>query len=132
MHPYLRALRVSGPAFRDEEKNVADVTGDLAAAGNIEGTPARLSEISRLATLLADRVLDAQIMKRPVSDDDIRSLLDAGLLLKEYKFELPSLLGQIMLAAEKSEPDVSPKPETDAEEVGRLAWLLRPFKGEKG
>ncbi|WP_244474283.1 hypothetical protein [Methylobacterium sp. Leaf87] len=111
---------------------MADVTGDLAAAGNIEGPPARLSEISRLATLLADRVLDAQIMKRPVLDDDIRSLLDAGLLLKEYGFELPSLLGQIMLAAEISEPDVCPKPETDAEEVGRLAWLLRPFKGEKG
>ncbi|MCJ2082753.1 hypothetical protein [Methylobacterium sp. J-090] len=81
----------------------------------------RLAEVSRLATLLADRVLDAQIMKRPVRDDDIRSLLDAGLLLKEHGKELPSLLGQIMLAAEGPEPEAAAEP-------GRLARALRPFQ----
>lgn len=31
-------------------------------------SPERLSEVSRLAGLLADQVLDAQIMNRPVPD----------------------------------------------------------------
>ncbi|MCJ2081213.1 hypothetical protein [Methylobacterium sp. J-090] len=87
----------------------------------------RLAEVSRLATLLADRVLDAQIMKRPVRDDDIRSLLDAGLLLKKHGKELPSLLGQIMLAAEGPEPEVAV-----AAEPGRLARAFRPFQRTKG
>lgn len=44
---------------------------------------AQLSEVSRLATLLADRVLDAQIMSRPVPDEHIRALSEAALLHSE-------------------------------------------------
>lgn len=70
-------------------------------------------------------------MKQPVPDDHIRSLLDAGLLLKAYGIELPSLLGQIMLAAEGPGPVTSPKPEADLDNAGRLAWMFRPFQGAK-
>ena len=61
-----------------------------------------LSEVSRLATLLASDVLDAQIMQRPVPDGHIRSLLEAALLLREYGVEFPPLLGQIMQGVDKS------------------------------
>lgn len=44
-----------------------------------------ISEVSRLATLLAERVLDAQIAIRPVPDSHSRSLLEATVLLREYR-----------------------------------------------
>lgn len=81
----------------------------------------RLSEVARLATLLADRVLDAQIMKCPVPDDHISSLLDAGLLLKDYGVELPSLLGQIILAAERPDSVLASEPTMAENEAGRLS-----------
>ncbi|TXM72821.1 hypothetical protein FV218_12510 [Methylobacterium sp. WL69] len=102
-----------------------DVSAVSIPVPEVDAAHERLSEVSRLATLLADRVLDAQIMKRPVPDDHIRSLLDAGLLLKEHGIELPSLLGQIMLAAEGPAPEVAAEP-------GRLARVLRPFQRTKG
>ena len=40
--------------------------------------PERLSEISRLAGVLAERVLDAQIMSEPIQDVQIKALLDAA------------------------------------------------------
>jgi hypothetical protein len=96
---------------------------------------ARLSEVSRLATLLADRVLDAQIMSRPVPDEHIRALLEAALLLKEYGQELPSLLSQIMHGVDKPEADVPPEVQQKADaaddDVSCLAWLFRPFQGTK-
>ena len=96
---------------------------------------AQLSEVSRLATLLADRVLDAQIMSRPVPDEHIRILLEAALLLREYGQELPSLLSQIMHGVDKPEADVAPEVQQKADaaddDVSRLAWLFRPFQGRK-
>ncbi|KQP04871.1 hypothetical protein ASF28_18755 [Methylobacterium sp. Leaf99] len=91
----------------------------------LSAPPERLVEVSRLATLLAEQVLDAQIMKLPVPDDHIRVLLDAGLLLREYGIELPSLLGQIMLAAEGPKMEVAAEP-------WRLAQVLRPFQRTNG
>jgi hypothetical protein len=95
-----------------------------------------ISEVSRLATLLADRVLDAQITSQPVPDGHIRSLLEAALLLREYGQELPSLLSQIMHEVDKPAADVPVEVQAKAEEaeddVSRLAWLFRPFQGTKG
>ncbi|MCJ2104355.1 hypothetical protein MKK70_02940 [Methylobacterium sp. E-041] len=61
----------------------------------------RLPELSRLAGLLADQVLDAQIMSRPVPEPHIRALLSAAFLLDEYGLPLPSLLQQIVHGAER-------------------------------
>jgi hypothetical protein len=95
-----------------------------------------LSEVSRMATLLASDVLDAQIMKRPVPDSHIRSLLEAALLLREYGHELPSLLSQIVHEVDKPEAEILVEVQHKAAEaeddVGRLAWLFRPFPGTKG
>lgn len=95
----------------------------------------RLQEVSRLAALLADRALDAQIMSRPVPDEHIRSLLEAALLLREHGQELPSLLGQIMHGVSTTQtPDRAEEQHGAAENegTGRLAWLFRPFQGSKG
>ena len=59
-------------------------------------SPERLSEVARLAGLLADQVLDAQIFSRPIPDQHIRTLLSAAFLLEEYAVPLPSLLQQIV------------------------------------
>lgn len=56
----------------------------------------RLAELARLAGLLADQVLDAQIMSRPIPDQHMRTLLSAAFLLEEYGVPLPSLLQQIV------------------------------------
>lgn len=96
---------------------------------------AQLSEVSRLATLLADRVLDAQITSRPVPDGHIRTLLEAALLLTEYGQELPSLLVQIMRGVDKPEAkvpaEVQQKAHAADDDISRLAWLFRPFQGTK-
>jgi hypothetical protein len=103
---------------------------------NAAALPAGLSEVSRLATLLADRVLDAQIASRPVLDGHIRALLEAALLLREYDLELPSLLSQVMHGVAESDAQAPAEMQRNAEvtedEAGRMAWLLRPFQGSKG
>jgi hypothetical protein len=100
------------------------------------GPPERLSEVSRLATYLADRVLGAQITSQPIPDSHISSLVEAALLLREYGQELPSLLSQIMHEVDKPGADVPAEVQAKADEaeddVSRLAWLFRPFQGTKG
>ena len=102
-------------------------------SSGLSAPPAGLSEVSRLATLLADQALDAQIMSRPIPDDQIRALMEAALLLDEYGQELPPLLGQIVheigTAASAKPPRPGRRPEED--EVGRMAWMLRPFRSSK-
>lgn len=70
-------------------------------------------------------------MSRPVPDGHIRSLLEAGLLLREHGQELPPLLGQIMHGVappqthDRAEAQNGPD---ENEGTGRLAWLFRPFQ----
>lgn len=103
----------------------------------------RLSEVSRLASILADRVLSAQIASQPIPKAHIHALLDAAIILEKYERELPPLLEQMIgklededaakpAAADEGE-EAAPEP-ADGEEADakRLAWLFRPFKGTKG
>jgi hypothetical protein len=105
----------------------------------------RLSEVARLATLLADRVLDAQIMSQPISDLQIRALLDAALVLEEHQMPLPPLLTQILHevgtassrnASDKtsSRADGRPPRATQGDDgegvVGSFTRLLRSFRNE--
>lgn len=64
--------------------------------------PERLSEVARLAGLLADQVLDAQIFSRPIPDQHIRTLLSAAFFMEQYGVPLPSLLQQIVQGAKRS------------------------------
>ncbi|TXN39597.1 hypothetical protein FV232_22215 [Methylobacterium sp. WL30] len=94
-------------------------------------SPERLSEVSRLAGLLADQVLDAQIMSRPILDQHIRALLDAALLLDKHSIPLPALLMQIVHEIDKDTGRMAAAEEVEQAEVKGMAWLLRPFQGRK-
>lgn len=91
------------------------MTGD---AGDL---PERLSEVSRLSTLLADRVLAAQAAAEPIPKAHMNALLDAATILDKYEVDLPAPLGRI----------VDQISDAEDEEAGRLAWLFRPFQGTK-
>ncbi|MCJ2114988.1 hypothetical protein MKK64_27925 [Methylobacterium sp. E-025] len=91
----------------------------------------RLSEVSRRAGLLADQVLDAQIMRRTILNQQIRALLDAALLLNEYNVPLPPLLTQIVHEIDKETGQMAAADEVEQAEVKGMAWLLRPFQGRK-
>jgi hypothetical protein len=103
-------------------------------------TTERLSEVTRLATLLADRVLDAQIMSRPIADVQIRALLDAALVLEEHAAPLPPLLMQVLHEIDKfsgqdalnemsrHSPDDT-RNRSGQEKVGSFTRLLRSFRG---
>lgn len=84
--------------------------------------PERLSEVARLSTLLADRVLAAQAADEPVPKAHINALVDAAIILDKYEVDLPAPLGKV----------VDQISDAEDEEAGRLAWLFRPFQGTKG
>ncbi|MFY9289708.1 MAG: hypothetical protein WAP03_03235 [Methylorubrum rhodinum] len=97
-------------------------------SSGIHSSPARLSEVSRLATLLADQALDAQIEHRPIPDLQLRALVEAAELLDAYGQALPPLLGQVMHEINTERAD--PKRARRDDEIGRLAWMLRPFRSK--
>ncbi|TXN61486.1 hypothetical protein [Methylobacterium sp. WL6] len=74
-------------------------------------SPERLSEVLRLATTLADRVLDAQIAGRPVPADQAGALAKAAGLLHDYGVDWPPLLTQALygLAPDTDAAVVEPK-----------------------
>lgn len=102
----------------------------------------RLSEVSRLASLLADRVLSAQIASQPIPKAHIHALLDAAIILEKYEVRLPPLLEQMVETLEDEDAGTPARTEIDeaatvpaeGEEADakRLAWLFRPFQGTKG
>lgn len=94
----------------------------------------RLAEIARMAHLLTERLLDNQIMARPVSRDGILALLKASLLLKDYGQAIPPLLNQIVqdLGDEEASGSAVERDDPDPDGAEQLAWALRPFQGLKG
>src|ERR1700710_2707936 len=101
-------------------------------------TTERLSEVTRLATLLADRILDAQIMSRPIADVQVRALLDAALVLEEHGIPLPPLLMQILHEVDRNpEGRATERVASDGAEGasgqgegGGFSRLLRTFRGK--
>ena len=94
----------------------------------------RLTEIARMADLLTDRLLNDQIMGRPVSTEGIRALLGASSLLKDYGQAIPPLLGQIVQDfgdLDQAQP-AKRLEEADLEGAERLARSLSPFRGSNG
>ena len=92
---------------------------------------ARLAEATRLSVLLAERVLDALIMKRAFPADDAVTLAKAARLLQDYGVEWPPLLTQAMhsLAAEERVPppdDEQPKGLADIVSGGLSRFFAKP------
>jgi hypothetical protein len=101
---------------RDTSSTALDVVG-------------RLSEVSRLAGQLADRVLSAQIASQPIPEAQIHALLDA------YAVKLPPLLEQMIGKVEDDERD-NPAAGCKADGAGvdaeRQAWPSPHSEGTKG
>ena len=58
--------------------------------------PLGIAEVSRLANLLAERVLAEHMADRPIPDEHIRALSQAAQLLAEYGQDVPPLMVPIM------------------------------------
>lgn len=84
-----------------------------------------LGKVIGLATALSEELLDAQIMRRSISDEHVRVLAKAAILLEEHSVELPPLLLQVLHDIERSRsgPDAS----SDTAE-STMARLMRPFR----
>ena len=83
-----------------------------------------------MADVLADRILQAQIMGRLVKESDVLPRLEASLLLSERGQETPPLVVQVVRRldeAKAAEVD-SPPDEEERQETERLARLLRPVE----
>ena len=105
-------------------------TPAAATAHNTE----RLAEIARMADLLTDRLLNDQIMGRPVSREGIAALLKASSLLKDYGQAIPPLLSQIVqdfCDDGEAEAD-NASDEQERQDAERLARSLRPIPKSDG
>jgi hypothetical protein len=84
-------------------------------AAVIPDQPRSISDISRLAGQLAERVVQAQLFGKRAPEADIRLLMDAAMLLEQYGEELPLLLVPIVqeVRAGMAAP-ADAEPESDA------------------
>ena len=97
-----------------------------------EGQPDKLGEVARLATLIAERILEAQITGRQIPPDQFTALVDAARLLEEQGLPWPPLVEEVLYEAGKrfSEAEAAPKTaDLDPEDNGALAGLPRFFSG---
>ncbi|MEE7457564.1 hypothetical protein MPAR168_23475 [Methylorubrum populi] len=92
----------------------------------------KLSEVARLVTLMADRILEAQITDRPISQEQFNALVNAAWLLQDHNVPWPPLVEEVLHEAGRrlnrgeAAPDIAdPEPEGD----GALAGLTRLFSG---
>jgi hypothetical protein len=59
-----------------------------------------MTEVVRMAGMLADRLLDAQIMRKELPDDQVRALVDAALLMEERGVPWPPMMSQVLQTVE--------------------------------
>ena len=92
----------------------------------------RIPEVLRLTSVLAEQVLDAQIMRRPIPDEQIRALANAALLLEDHGVTLPPLLMQVLheVGADGTS-EAAHERDGDVEKARGLGWLLKPFQGSR-
>ena len=78
---------------------------------------ARIAEVQRLATALAARVRYAQLVQRPIYEDQITALVRAARLLDEEKVPWPPMVEEVLMELAKSietGPPAEPGAEADA------------------
>ena len=86
----------SDNAHRAPEGEGLPEVSELASGREVSPEDDRLTEIARMANLLAYRVLNAQVTGRPVTETDIHVLLEASILLNDYGLETPPQLSEIV------------------------------------
>jgi hypothetical protein len=60
----------------------------------------RMSEVVHMAGTLADRLLDAQIMRGEMPAEQVRALVDAAALMEERGVPWPPMMMQVLQAVE--------------------------------
>ncbi|MBB2964624.1 hypothetical protein [Methylobacterium sp. R2-1] len=99
----------------------------MAGAG---AKPEKIGELSRLATLAAERILEAQITDRPLTRELFTALVHAAQLLEDHNVPWPPLVEQVLYEAGRrfSEADAAgeatdPKPEGVGLTTGFMRFL---------
>lgn len=97
-----------------------------------EERSSKLDEVARLATLIAERIFDAQNTGRQIPPEQFTALVAAARLLQEQDVPWPSLVEDVLYEAGKrfSEANgATGAPEPEPESDGSLAGLSRFFNG---
>ncbi|MCJ2087285.1 hypothetical protein MKK88_15015 [Methylobacterium sp. E-005] len=100
-------------------------------------SPKRLSEVRRLTEALIDQVLEAQIVGRPVPQDQSEALIKAAFFLRECNLPWWPMLAQALHGLGRQADDTLPEPPAvdatldDIDPQG-LTRFLAAFWKEKG
>jgi len=73
--------------------------------GNRDGagaSNARIAEVQRLATALAARVRYAQLVQRPIFEEQVDALVGAARLLDEERVPWPPMVEEVLMELAKS------------------------------
>lgn len=92
----------------------------------------KLGEVVRLATLLADRIFEAQIAARPIPQEQFNALVNAAWLLQDHDVPWPPLVEEVLHEAGRRMNQGEAAPEAavlEPEDDGALAGLTRFFSG---
>ncbi|GJE57838.1 hypothetical protein EKPJFOCH_4360 [Methylobacterium thuringiense] len=87
----------------------------------------RCAEVERLTAALTDQILDAQIMNRPISEDQVQALAKAARLLHDNDIPWPPMLTQVLdeLVQDGTEPEPEQEPSIDPIDDSALKGLSR-------
>lgn len=85
------------------------------------------SEILRLCTLLAERVLQAEMMGQALAEDQVVALAKAARLLQDHGVEWPRPLTQVLYQLAGKAGDPEPKLEVQPQQDAALKGLTRIF-----
>ncbi|AWI90539.1 hypothetical protein C0214_21310 [Methylobacterium sp. DM1] len=97
-----------------------------------ERQSAKLGEVARLATLMADRILEAQIAARPIPQEQLNALVNAAWLLQDHDVPWPPLVEEVLHEAGRRMNRAEAAPEAadpEPEDHGALVGLTRFFSG---
>lgn len=100
------------------------MTDEPAQSIALPSPPRRLDELSRLADLLAERVLRERAEGRSIPEAHIHALLDAAILLDKYEADLPATLDRIVDQIEGARREAE-------NGASGFAWLFQPFQGTR-
>ncbi|TXN20993.1 hypothetical protein FV217_15980 [Methylobacterium sp. WL9] len=97
----------------------------------------RMAEVERLTAALTDQILDAQIMNRPISEDQAHALAKGARLLHDNGMPWPPVLAQVLQTLMDGRSEAEPEPEisteaTNASAPKGLSRFLGAFRREKG
>ena len=98
----------------------------------------KLGEVSSLATLVADRILEAQITERSIPPEQFSALVSAARLLQEHGVPWPPLVEQMVhefgkrFSQAEAAPEAPASGSGDDNVIAGLTRFLGAFRREKG